>query len=189
MLLSVLLPRAAWAVDGAVWAELAKVQKLKASFEQVQTRAVLKVPLTSTGNVSYERGRNALVWQVDAPARSTFSLIGSVARMEYPDLGMNETIDLSQVPDASRLASSMLVWMQADAGAVARDFTVTYGADFAAMVPRDTTLKGLLSEIRIRFASAPSRVREVDLTEPDGDKVHIGFRSVSLDGVSVPDPS
>ncbi|MFN7146221.1 MAG: hypothetical protein ACK4YP_20785, partial [Myxococcota bacterium] len=104
-----LLPMPAFAVDASVWAELAKVQTLEARFEQVQTRAVLKVPLTSRGTVRYERARSALTWQVTEPARSTFSLIGAVAKMEYPDLGMNETIDLAQVPDASRLASSMLV--------------------------------------------------------------------------------
>ena len=187
-LLCVLAPRA-WAVDGGIWAELARVQKLQASFEQVQNRAVLKVPLTSHGTVSFERARSALVWTVADPARSTFSLIGNVAKMEYPDLGMKETIDLAQVPDASRLASSMLVWMQADATAVARDFAVTYGADFASLVPKDTTLKALLAEIRIRFANGPARVREVDLVEPDGDKVHIVFRGVTLDGVPVPDPT
>lgn len=182
-------PGAAWAVDASVWAELARVGKLEARFEQSQTRAVLKAPLLSSGTVRFERARTALLWSVEAPARSTFSLEGAVARMSYPDLGMDETIDLAQVPDASRLASSLLVWMQADAAAVARDFDVTYGADTASLRPKDPTLRALLAELKIRFVPGPWRVGEVDLVEPDGDRVHIVFRSVKLDGAPVPDPS
>jgi hypothetical protein len=182
-------PLPAHAVDASVWAELAKVQRLDASFTQVQTRAILKAPLTSTGTVKFERTSSALTWQVASPARSTFSLIGQVAKMEYPDLGMSDTIDLAQVPDAGRLATSLLVWMQADASAVARDFVPTYGPDSATLAPKDATLKGLLAEIHIRFAAAPVRVRDVDLVEPDGDRVHITFSKVMLDGAAVPDPT
>lgn len=183
-----LLLSPAFAVDATVWAELARVQKLEAHFEQVQTRKVLKQPLTSHGTVSYDRPKSALLWQVTDPAKSTFSLIGAVAKMDYPDLGMSDTIDLAQVPDANRIASSMLVWMKADASAVSRDFDVTYSAEAAALKPKDKTLAGLLAEIRIQFTPGPWRVRGVDLVEPDGDLVHIVFSGVKLDGVAVVDP-
>lgn len=181
-------PRAAHAVDGSVWADLAKVGKLEANFEQTQTRAVLKQPLVSRGVVRYDRGTASLLWQVVSPGASTFSLVGTIAKMEYPDLGMKDTFDLAQVPEASRLASSLLVWMQADAAAVSRDFDTTYGTDSATLRPKDPTLRGLLSELQIRFASAPTRVRSVDLVEPDADRVHIAFRGVRLDGVATTDP-
>lgn len=187
-LVGLLAPRASYAIDATVWAELARVQRLEASFEQTQVRAVLKQPLVSRGNVRFERATSALTWQVTQPGASTFSLIGSIAKMEYPDLGMKESFDLAQVPDASRLASSLLVWMQADGAAVARDFDTTYGADTATLKPKDPTLRGLLAEIQIRFAPAPMRVRGVDLVEPDGDRVHIEFQGVRLDGVAVSDP-
>jgi len=188
LLVALVAPRAALAVDGAVWAELARVGKLEASFEQTQTRAVLKQPLVSRGLVRYDRGAASLLWQVLAPGASTFSLVGTVAKMEYPDLGMKDTFDLAQVPEASRLASSLLVWMKADAAAVARDFETTYGPDTATLRPKDATLRGLLSELQIRFASAPTRVRSVDLVEPDADRVHIEFKGVRLDGVATTDP-
>jgi hypothetical protein len=82
----------------------------------------------------------------------------------------------------------MLFWMQADAAAVERDFTATYSADGAALKPKDRQLAALLSEIRIRFAPGPWRVRDVALVEPDGDRVEIAFRSVVLDGTPIPDP-
>lgn len=188
-----LLPGTSYAIDATVWAELARVQRLEASFDQTQTRTVLKQPLKSRGAVRFERaaptGGSALTWQVTEPGRSTFSLVGNVARMEYPDLGMKESFDLSQVPDASRLASSLLVWMQADAAAVAREFDTTYGADTAVLKPKDATLRGLLSSIEIHFVPGPWRVHAVDLVEPDGDRVDIVFRGVKLDGVAIADPA
>lgn len=188
-----LLPGTSHAVDDSVWAELARVQKLEASFDQTQTRTVLKQPLKSRGAVRFDRGTpttgSALEWQVIEPGRSTFSLVGSVARMEYPDLGVNQSFDLSQVPEASRLASSLLVWMQADAAAVAREFDATYGPDTAVLVPKDPTLRALLASITIRFAPAPWRVRTVQLLEPDGDRADIQFRGVKLDGVAIVDPA
>lgn len=192
VLLIGLLPGTSYAIDGTVWAELARVQILEASFDQTQTRTVLKQPLKSRGTVRFERAPTgvagpALTWQVSEPGRSTFSLVGSVARMEYPDLGMKESFDLAQVPDASRLASSLLVWMQADAVAVAREFDTTYGADTAVLKPKDPTLRALLASIEIRFVAGPWRVRAVDLVEPDGDRVNIVFHGVKLDGVGMAD--
>lgn len=189
-----LLPRPSYAIDATVWAELARVQRLEASFDQTQTRTVLKQPLKSRGEVRFERAApaaagSALTWQVTEPGRSTFSLVGSVARMEYPDLGMKESFDLAQVPDASRLASSLLVWMQADAAAVAREFDTTYGADTAVLEPKDATLRALLASIEIHFVPGPWRVHAVDLVEPDGDRVNIVFRGVKLDGVAIADPA
>ncbi|MFZ5482195.1 MAG: outer membrane lipoprotein carrier protein LolA [Myxococcota bacterium] len=187
-MLFLLLPARAWAVDATIWAELARVAKLEARFTQVQHRAILKQPLTSSGEVRFERAGPKLAWTVTTPSRSSFLLDGAVAKMEYPDLGMSETIDLAQVPDASRLATSLLVWMQADAAAVERDFVATYGDDAASLKPRDEQLAALISEIRVRFAPGPWRVREVALREPDGDRVEIAFRSVVLDGKAAPDP-
>lgn len=188
LLAGVALPLPAWAIDASIWGELSKTGTLEAHFEQVQERRILKVPLRSEGSVRFERATTALIWQVTRPSRSTFSLLGKIAKMEYPELGVSERIDLAQVPDASRLATSLLVWMQADAVAVARDFTPSYEADTAVLRPKDPLLQALLSEIRVGVRPAPWRVHTVDLVEPDGDQVHITFSAVVLDGKPIPDP-
>lgn len=175
------------ATDRDVWAELARVQQLQAQFTQTQYRAILKQPLVSEGNVAFTRAGSKLAWDVTTPSRSRFTLDGAVAKMEYPDLKVSETIDLAKVPDASRLATSLLVWMQADPAAVDRDFEATYGDGYASLRPRDEKLRALIVEIRIHFAEGPARVRAVHLVEPDGDRVEIAFRQVVLDGRPVPD--
>ena len=167
----------ALATDATIWTELAKQEELSAKFTQVQHRAVLKVPLTSTGTVRFSRPQS-LEWIVESPSRSSFTLKDAVATMSYPELNMTETIDLASVPDASRLATSMLVWMQADAGAVTRDFTVTYQADGASLAPKDPQLQKLLTRIDLTVAPSPWRVTAVVLTEPSGDHVDITFTDV-----------
>lgn len=181
---------AAPVVDDRVWAALAQVQRLEARFVQVQHRAILKVPLESAGTVSFTRP-DTLSWVVERPARSTFLLQGSRATMDLPDVGAHEVFDLAAVPDANRLATSLMVWMRADAAAVARDFTTTWrqsppGVD---LHPRDPLLAGLVQTIRLDLAPDPWRVDAVQLLEPDGDRVDIHFSRVVLDGVAVPDPT
>jgi hypothetical protein len=184
-----LAPRSSAALDAGVWAELAQVRDLQADFSQVQHRAILQVPLESHGHLRFVRPAT-LTWEVLGPSRSTFTLQDKVARMAYPDLQMSETFDLGAVPDADRLATSLLVWMQADAAAVARDFDTSYSdrPPTATLVPRDATLRALVGAIRVVFAEGPWRVRAVTLVEPGGDTVELSFRSVVLDGAAVPDP-
>lgn len=189
------LPTAAYAsapssvVDASVWAALATVHTLEAEFVQVQHRTILRQPLESRGTVRFTRP-DTLRWEVASPARSTFTLDHGVARMVYPDLQMDETIDLAAVPDAQRLASSLLVWLQADTTAVERDFLPTYTSSPPSvhLVPRDPRLASLLAGIDLRFAQSPWRVATVTLTEPDGDRVECRFQHVVLDGVLQPDP-
>lgn len=166
-------------LNASVWTELARAQELRARFTQVQHRAVLKAPLTSTGTVHFSRPQS-LEWVVETPARSSFTLKDSIATMSYPELGMSDSIDLASVPDANRLATSLLVWMQADAAAVERDFTVRYGVGSAHLEPKDPKLQKLLRGIDLTVTANPYRVTAVSLVEPTGDTVTITFSDVTL---------
>ena len=184
-----LSPGTAGTVDGQIWVELGRVQQLQASFTQTQHRAILKNPLVSTGTVTFHRP-DRLDWNVQSPAASHFLLEGSVATMEYPALGVSERVDLAAVPEANRIATSMMVWLKADPAQVEREFTVTWRQDppGANLRPKDAKLAGILAEIQLNFLPSPWRVSSVDLKEPSGDSVHISFRQVVLDGQKVPDP-
>lgn len=175
------------AADAGTWRALGAVADLQADFAQVQHRKILRRPLAGKGHLRFRRP-SSLEWQVTSPAPSTFRLDDGVATMDYPDLGMHETVDLRQVPEAHQLAASMLAWLRADAAEVERDFEVTYGAKDARLVPREATLKSLLAAITVTFADAPVRVASVRLDEPDGDWVDIRFTGLLLDGKAVPDP-
>lgn len=169
----------AQAVDATIWTELARTTELSATFTQVQHRVVLKNPLTSTGTVHFSRPQD-LSWVVESPSKSSFTLKNSIATMSFPELGMNEVVDLASVPDANRLATSLLVWMQADAAIVDRDFTVTYRPDGARLVPKDAQLAKLISSIDLTLAPSPWRVTAVSLNEPAGDHVDITFGNLVL---------
>ncbi len=177
-------------VDAAVvWAELGRVQHLEARFVQTQHRAILKVPLESSGHVSFSRP-STLSWVVERPAASTFRLAGTVATMDMPDVGVHEVFDLAAAPDASRLATSLLVWMQADPAVVARDFESTWrpSPPGVELRPRDPRLAALVSTLTLDLAPSPWRVQAVHYAEPDGDRVDIRFTEVVLDGTVTPDP-
>ncbi len=178
------------AADPSVWTELAQVRTLEARFVQVQHRAILKTPLESSGRVTFTRP-SSLSWVVERPAASTFSLAGTVATMDMPDVGLHEVFDLAAVPDASRLATSLMVWMQADPAAVARDFDTTWRQSPPGVVlrPKDSRLASLVTTLTLDLTPSPWRVQAVHYVEPDGDRVDIRFVSVVLDGTALPDPA
>lgn len=181
---------AADTVGPSLWPELGKVTKLEANFVQVQHRKILKKPLESRGTVRFARP-SSLVWNVLSPAKSTFSLEGSKATMDVPDVGSHEVLDLAAVPDASRLATSLMVWLKADAAAVDHDFTATYvqSPPSVKLAPKDERLGKLVTSVNLDLATNPWRVSAVHFTEPTGDSVDIRFTGVKLDGVSVADPT
>lgn len=184
------LPRHAQALDAAVWLDLGRVKSLQAEFTQVQTRKILKRPIESRGTVRFDRPAT-LVWAVLTPARSTFALDGNMATMDVPDVGVHEVLDLGAVPEANRLATSLMVWLQADPAAVARDFAATYTTSppFIVLVPLDPTLGRVVKTLELGLAEAPWRVDHARIVEPTGDTVDIRFSKVVLDGVPVPDPA
>ncbi len=183
-------PRPAMALDASVWLELGKVQSLQADFIQVQTRTILKRPLESSGAVRFDRP-GTLTWAVLTPARSTFSMGGGKATMELPDHRAHRVVDLATLPEFKRLAASVMVWLQADPVAVARDFTTTYAPSppTIVLIPVDPTLGRLVKTIELGIAESPFRVAHVRIVEPTGDTVEIRFSKVVLDGVPVPDPA
>lgn len=174
-------------VDASVWPALATVHELTARFTQTQQLSVLRTPLASEGSLKFVRPAS-VEWAVESPARSSFVLNGHLATMAYPDLGMSEQVDLAQVPDANRLATSLLVWMTADAASVARDFDVVYGPGSATLAPKDPTLRGLVASIELSLVSQPWRVSGVVINQPNGDRVTLRFTSLVLDGVPVTTP-
>jgi len=171
-----------------IWAELAKTSDLRAEFRQTQTRKILKKPLESRGHLEFQRPEH-LVWSVVSPTKSTFELKGSVATMEFPDLGLKDSFDLQAMPEAQRLASSLLVWLNADPATVEKDFSITYldSPPRIHLEPKEATLKGLIQHMELEVVPGPWRVSSVRMTEPSGDTVHLHFQSVVLDGKSVPD--
>lgn len=169
----------------ATWAELDRVQRLRAHFEQVQYRSVLSRPLASTGTLSFERP-NQVRWEVERPARSLFVMNGTNVGTALPDLGHRESIDLAASPEAARFVQGLMVWLGGDLAAVQRDYTAVWKSGPPAVLvltPRDPALVRLLASITLTLGGSPPQIERVVLVEPGGDRVEITFSAIERDPV------
>ncbi len=175
----------------AVWQAMNQVGSLQARFTQRRSSSLLQAPLISTGQLQFQRP-DKLAWIVETPGRSLMVVDGSTVGLSYPDLGVQETMDLAGDPDAERLVRSMMVWLAGDLQQVLADYQVHWssaGAEETApgtlhratLQPRDPTMAALVSSLELCIGGDPLRVLAVAMLEPDGDRVDIKLHDVQLD--------
>ena len=109
--------------------------------------------------------------------------------MSYPELGVNEVIDLGSSPEATRLVASMTTWLGGDLATLRRDYGVRWTEGdpaVAVLVPRDAALASMFSEIRLSLAQDPVRIDVIEVFEPGGDRVEIKLSDIVQDPVLGP---
>lgn len=172
----------------ATWTAMEKVQTLEATFRQVRTSRILLAPLVSTGTIRYQRP-DRLAWVMETPARSVMVMKGTTVGMAWPDLGTREEVDLAGNEDAARLVESMMIWLGGDLDKVQRDFTMAWTSGNparCALTPTNPVMKAILARLDLVISGDPPLVRQVTLTEPDGDKVIIDFDHIRPDAALAP---
>ena len=168
----------------AAFGRLAAPRTVQADFVQVQHRAVLTRPFQSTGHLVFERP-DKLRWEVAAPVASVFVMQGAQMGSAWPSLGVSERLSLAGRPELMGLVHGLTVWLQADAVQVAEDYEVVIEEEAPlalALTPRDATVRKWVDRIRLVVADDGTWVRQVELIEPDGDRVAMTFAAVVLDG-------
>lgn len=164
------------------WQALGKATSMSASFTQVQQRAILPVPLESTGTLTFERP-DKLRWVVNKPTKQILILNGSTLTMETPVLGPPQVLDVSK-PEIAGLIRGLTVWLAGDFAALQRDYTLTYWAPGppakAELVPNDPRVKGFIDKLKLTLSEDRSVITEVVIVEPSGDTIRMTLSDVAL---------
>jgi outer membrane lipoprotein-sorting protein len=164
------------------WTELSEVRTLQASFVQIRTSRILTRPLESRGTLRFSQP-DRMAWAVEHPASSTFVMEGTRVAMAYPDLGVREELDLGGNADVAALIQATMVWLGGDLERVRRDYTVEWKGGTPAIVvlrPKVSALSAIIATLELTIEREPTIIREVRITEPDGDTVEIRFADVKL---------
>ncbi len=152
------------------------IQAMEAGFTQVTELKAFTQPVTSTGTLRYARGGD-IVWSYDAPHRMVFTIAGSKARLEYPDLGESQEFDLDTNEQLRPMMESMFVWLGGDPAVVREAYEIELegGAGRTLLLrPKSEMIRGFVARIRITF-DADHVVEQVHIEEPDGDATRIAF--------------
>jgi outer membrane lipoprotein-sorting protein len=179
--------------DSALWSQLndidaraGRIKSLSANFEQQKFTAMLRKPLTSTGNV---RVRGAqMQWQTVQPEPSVLAIDEHHAQVYYPSQKTLEVYPLderlgelaaSPLPRLAVLKARFsfarippdLLDKQADSHKVIA----------LELTPTDASLREHVKRVRVLLDVAGAYILKAEVTDSDGDRTLLSFRDVQPD--------
>jgi outer membrane lipoprotein-sorting protein len=149
-------------------------------FELTQERhlKLFTNPLTSEGVMLIERP-DQIRWETTAPYQSI--RLGdkkSVAQFEYADREWKK-LKLGFPQMLQRVMDQMSLMNQGKLGALTGDYTISVATNSNVMlmtlVPKDESVRAMLSSLEVKMAPDFSTTREVVMNEPNGDFTRIIF--------------
>lgn len=161
---------------------LAEIREMEGTFEQTRHISVLSVPLSSSGQFTYQQGEG-IVW-------STLKPVESVVRIS-PEQGVmivDGNGNPQPVPASEMIGGIFLGIFSGDLGGLNDYFSIEEQADGAApeaghwqlrLTPLQAGLAEHLEAIDIRGAEL---VEGISLLEANGDRTEIVFKAAKING-------
>jgi outer membrane lipoprotein-sorting protein len=158
--------------------KMASVRSVYLEFTQERNLKLFNEPLKSEGVMLIEKP-DQIRWETTSPYQSI--LLGnhkSVAQFERED-GQWKKLKLGFPQLLRRVMEQMVLMQQGKVDALTSDFTVSVATGAVAvvtLVPKDETVRSMLSALEVRLAPDLSATREVIMHEPSGELTRIRFR-------------
>ncbi len=167
----------------ALQQKMASVKTVYLEFTQERVLKLFSDPLKSEGVMLVERP-DKIRWETTAPYQTI--LLGdhnSVAQFEATD-GQWEKLKLGFPQMLQRVMQQMSAMNQGNVKAMLNDYTVSVATNtdiVLTCVPKDETVRGLMSSLEIKLAPDFSVTREVVMNEPNGDLTRLTFTRTKYD--------
>jgi outer membrane lipoprotein-sorting protein len=165
--------------------KMSSLRSVELEFTQERHLKLFSEPLKSEGVMLIERP-DQIRWETTAPYQSI--LLGnhqSVAQFERTD-GAWQKLRLGFPQLLRRVMEQMVRMHQGKLDALTSDFTISVATGSVAvvtLVPKDATVRSMLSSLEVRMQPDFSATREVVMNEPSGELTRILFRRERRDVV------
>jgi len=147
----------------------------RVSFTEVQVLAVLKHPLLSSGELSYD-APDWLEKRTIKPKPETLILAGNILTIRRGE--HTRTLDLAQYPQVAPWVESIRATLAGDRGALERYFHLEFSGTLAhwslLLVPIGHAPGDTIADIHITGASAALRTLEIRQTDGDHSILSVG---------------
>lgn len=147
----------------------------RVSFTEVQVLAVLKRPLLSSGELSYD-APDWLEKRTIKPKPETLVLAGKVLTIRRGE--HTRTLELAQYPRVAPWVESIRATLAGDRGTLERYFHLDFSGTLAhwnlLLVPRARAPGDTIAEIRVTGAGAALRTFEIRQTDGDHSILSVG---------------
>ncbi|HEY4414339.1 MAG TPA: outer membrane lipoprotein carrier protein LolA [Verrucomicrobiae bacterium] len=163
--------------------KMAAVKTVYLEFTQERVLKLFSDPLKSEGVMLIERP-DKIRWETTAPYQTI--LIGdrnSVAQFEAND-GKWEKLKLGFPQLLQHVLQQMAAMNQGNVNVMLNDYdvSVTTNTDIIlTCIPKDASVRGMMSSLEIKLQPDLSATREVVLNEPNGDLTRITFTRTKYD--------
>jgi outer membrane lipoprotein-sorting protein len=157
--------------------KMASVRTVYLEFTQERILKLFTEPLRSEGIMLIEKP-DQIRWETTAPYQSI--LLGnhkSVAQFEREE-GQWKKLKLGFPQLLRRVMEQMVLMHQGKVDALTKDFAISVASGnlmVITLVPKDETVRSMLSSLEVRMAPDLSATREVVMNEPGGDSTRIIF--------------
>ena len=148
---------------------LSEVQSSRVQFTETRHSAMLKKPLTLSGQLVYRRP-DRLEKHVQAPFVETTTIEGSRVTVTRGDKSADRVMTLPAGSAAQGLIESLRATLAGDLPTLERHFAVAVSGSRSAwslsLSPRD----GTLPVVRVAFEGTGDRIQKIEVVESGGDR-------------------
>lgn len=159
--------------------KMSSVNSIYLEFTQERQLKLFSEPLKSEGVMLIERP-DKIRWETTAPYQTI--LLGdqkSIAQFEF-NAGKWDKLKLGFPQLLQRVMRQMSAMNQGDLEAMTADYKISVSTNseiILTMVPKDESVRGVLSSLEIHLPPDLSATREVVMNEPNGDLTRILFQN------------
>lgn len=150
---------------------MGNVQSLKCRFVQRKTLAMLNDTLESHGILLFQ-SPDRLRWEYTSPVKAGFVVAGKEGRRWNAITGKDESFHVADDVEMRILTEQVLKWTCFDLEALREQYGITIADQEPiklVLVPKSSTVRRLLSELRVTLSPAKSDVAKLEFIEVDGD--------------------
>lgn len=155
---------------------MASLKSVYLEFTQERHLSLFAEPLKSEGVMLIEKP-NRIRWETTTPF-STILLGDHKSVAQFED---GKKLNLGFPQMLQRVMEQMTLMHQGKLDALTADYAVTLTNDTITLIPKDSTIRGMLEAIEMRMAPELAAVKEIVMKEPGGDFTRIILRNEKRD--------
>lgn len=180
------LPTTSWSSTNTLFDNIqranADVSALRISFIQSSKLMLFDAPLEVAGTLTLEKPQN-LRWEYTKPAPSGF-ILHTDGGLQWSGTEIDKDIQQSELsPPLHTLANQILLWLNMDEVALARDFYFQISQEASPVItlqPKDKVMAAYVQSIVIELPESLQGVQTITVTETNGSVVTLAFDTPTI---------
>ena len=165
-----------------IYAKFSHVKSVRADFTEIKKQKAFKKDQVQKGTF-FSSKDGTLVWKTLSPVKSTFTVKGTTAKVEYPDLDYEKTYDLKKQSSLGHVVRNIFAIIGAsDASVMKKNYSCSVEGSWeegwtVTLVPRSDAVKKVIARIILTITRA-DYITAIQIVEAGGDSTTVFFTNI-----------